>query len=98
MLVKIEPNGDLRFGVHDQGTGISEAEIGRVTEAFTQGAAGIAQPGKGSGLGLSIVKGLLQIHNGSFEIRSKLGQGTQAEAVFPEQRLLPVIEETRAAQ
>lgn len=98
MLVKIEPNGDLRFGVHDQGTGISEAEIGRVTEAFTQGAAGIAQPGKGSGLGLSIVKGLLQIHNGSFEIRSKLGQGTQAEAVFPEQRLLPVIKNTRAAQ
>lgn len=90
MLVQIDANGDLRFGVHDQGTGISESEIGRVTEAFTQGAAGIAQPGKGSGLGLSIVKGLLQLHCGSFEIRSKLGEGTQAEAVFPEQRLLPM--------
>ena len=88
MVVSIDPNGDLRFGVHDQGSGISESEIGRVTEAFTQGAAGIAQPGKGSGLGLSIVKGLLKLHNGSFEIRSKLGEGTQAEAVFPEQRLL----------
>ena len=88
LLVRMEPNGDLRFGVHDQGSGISESEIDGVTEAFTQGAAGIAQPGKGSGLGLSIVKGLLQIHGGSFEIRSKLGEGTQAEAIFPEQRLL----------
>ena len=79
--------GELRFGVHDQGAGISEAEIGRVTEAFTQGAAGIAQPGKGSGLGLSIVKGLLSLHGGTFEIRSVIGKGTQAEAVFPAERL-----------
>lgn len=87
MVASLDPTGDLRFGVHDQGAGISEAEIGRVTEAFTQGAAGIAQPGKGSGLGLSIVKGLLSLHGGSFEIRSTLGKGTQAEAVFPMERL-----------
>ncbi|MES1991937.1 MAG: ATP-binding protein [Pseudomonadota bacterium] len=93
LIAKLDPNGDLRFGVHDQGSGISESEIGHVTEAFTQGSAGIAQPGKGSGLGLSIVKGLLQIHNGSFEIRSQLGKGTQAEAVFPEQRLLHAQDE-----
>ncbi|MDO8289621.1 MAG: HAMP domain-containing sensor histidine kinase [Parvibaculum sp.] len=97
LLAKLDSNGDLRFGVHDQGTGISESEIGRVTEAFTQGAAGIAQPGKGSGLGLSIVKGLLQLHCGSFEIHSQLGKGTQAEAVFPEQRLLPAHPEPALA-
>ena len=87
MIGRIDPSGDLRFGVHDQGAGISEAEIGRVTEAFTQGAAGISQPGKGSGLGLSIVKGLLSAHGGSFEIHSTVGKGTQAEAVFPANRL-----------
>jgi two-component system cell cycle sensor histidine kinase PleC len=87
LIARLDPSGDLRFGVHDQGAGISESEIGRVTEAFTQGAAGIAQPGKGSGLGLSIVKGLLSLHGGTFEIRSTLGQGTQAEAVFPMERL-----------
>ena len=88
LMARREPNGNLRFGVHDQGTGISETEIDRVTEVFTQGAAGIAQPGKGSGLGLSIVKGLLHVHNARFEIHSKLGEGTQAEAIIPEQRLL----------
>ncbi|HEY4344983.1 MAG TPA: ATP-binding protein [Parvibaculum sp.] len=99
MVACLDPTGDLRFGVHDQGAGISETEIGRVTEAFTQGAAGIAQPGKGSGLGLSIVKGLLSLHGGSFEIRSALGQGTQAEAVFPMERLhlAPVADGRRIA-
>ncbi len=87
MIARLDPTGELRFGVHDQGAGISENEIGRVTEAFTQGAAGIAQPGKGSGLGLSIVKGLISLHGGRFEIRSALGRGTQAEAIFPIDRL-----------
>lgn len=87
LIARLDPSGDLRIGVHDQGAGIAENEIGRVTEAFTQGAAGVAQPGKGSGLGLSIVKGLISLHGGRFEIRSKLGQGTQAEAVFPAKRL-----------
>lgn len=87
MVAGLDASGDLRFGVHDQGPGIAEAELHRVTEAFTQGAAGIAQPGKGSGLGLSIVKGLMSLHGGRLEIRSELGKGTQAEAIFPARRL-----------
>ncbi|MGB5950667.1 MAG: ATP-binding protein [Parvibaculum sp.] len=87
IFARLEPNGDLRFGVRDQGVGIAESEIERVMDAFTQGAAGIAQPGKGSGLGLSIVRGLISVHGGRFELKSKLGEGTHAEAVFPASRL-----------
>jgi len=91
MIIKLDPNGDLRFGVHDQGAGISEEEIDKVVEAFQQGAAGLAQSGKkGTGLGLSIVKGLMEAHGGRFEIKSKLGKGTQAEAVLPASRLLDI--------
>ncbi len=89
MTARLDPSGDLRFGVHDEGPGIAESEIEQVLEAFTQGASGIAQPGKGSGLGLSIVKGLLAVHGGRFELHSTLGEGTQAEAVFPAMRLRP---------
>lgn len=96
IFARLEPSGDLRFGVHDQGAGIAESEIDRVMEAFTQGAAGIAQPGKGSGLGLSIVKGLLSVHGGRFELRSMLGKGTQAEAIFPAARLHPRAEPRHA--
>lgn len=91
MLISRDENGDLRFGVHDQGVGISESEISKVVEAFQQGAAGLAQAGnKGTGLGLSIVKGLLEAHGGRFELKSKLGKGTQAEAVLPASRLLKI--------
>ncbi len=98
MIARLDPSGDLRFGVHDRGPGIAESEIDKVMEAFAQGAAGIAQPGKGSGLGLSIVKGLLAIHGGSFELKSTLGEGTQAEAVFPAARLRrPTVQERRVS-
>ncbi|MEQ8283927.1 MAG: histidine kinase dimerization/phospho-acceptor domain-containing protein [Parvibaculum sp.] len=89
MFARMEPNGEMRFGVHDHGPGIAEAEIDKVLHAFTQGASGLAQPGKGSGLGLSIVKGLLAVHGGRFELKSQIGNGTQAECVLPPQRLHP---------
>lgn len=87
LFARMEENGELRFGVHDNGPGIAESEIEKVLQAFTQGASGLAQPGKGSGLGLSIVKGLLAVHGGRFELKSELGRGTQAECVLPPQRL-----------
>lgn len=97
MIARLDPSGDLRFGVHDEGPGIAASEIDKVMEAFAQGAAGVAQPGKGSGLGLSIVKGLLGAHGGRFELQSTLGKGTQAEAVFPLARLRqPPLSERRA--
>ncbi|MEQ9195119.1 MAG: HAMP domain-containing sensor histidine kinase [Parvibaculum sp.] len=87
MFARMEADGELRFGIHDNGPGIAESEIEKVLHAFTQGASGLAQPGKGSGLGLSIVKGLLAVHGGRFELKSTVGQGTQAECVLPPQRL-----------
>jgi two-component system cell cycle sensor histidine kinase PleC len=87
IFARMEENGEMRFGVHDNGPGIAESEIEKVLQAFTQGASGLAQPGKGSGLGLSIVKGLLAVHGGRFELKSELGKGTQAECVLPPQRL-----------
>ena len=87
LFARMEENGEMRFGVHDNGPGIAESEIEKVLQAFTQGASGLAQPGKGSGLGLSIVKGLLAVHGGRFELKSELGLGTKAECVLPPQRL-----------
>jgi two-component system cell cycle sensor histidine kinase PleC len=87
MFIRMEESGELHFGIHDNGPGIAESEIENVLQAFTQGASGLAQPGKGSGLGLSIVKGLLAVHGGRFELKSELGKGTQAKCVLPEQRL-----------
>ncbi|WP_168713177.1 sensor histidine kinase [Parvibaculum lavamentivorans] len=97
MFARMEASGEMRFGVHDNGPGIAESEIDKVLHAFTQGASGLAQPGKGSGLGLSIVKGLLAVHGGRFELKSQLGAGTQAECTLPPQRLRNVTAVPRRA-
>src|SRR5690606_40965257 len=86
MFIRMEENGELRFGIHDNGPGIAESEIEKVLQAFTQGASGLAQPGKGSGLGLSIVNGLLAVPGGRLELTSHIGKGTQAGCGLPAQR------------
>ena len=38
---------------------------------------------KGSGIGLAVSNEIVNLHNGSLEIRSKLGEGTTVEVSFP---------------
>ncbi|MEQ9181868.1 MAG: sensor histidine kinase, partial [Nitratireductor sp.] len=47
---------------------------------------------QGTGLGLPIVQGLLDIHGGRFELRSKLRLGTEAIAIFPAARVMAPLE------
>ncbi len=62
--------------------------------AFGQGSIAIKSAEQGTGLGLPIVQGLIALHGGRFELRSKLREGTEAIAIFPAAR---VMEGARAA-
>ncbi len=64
---------EVELGVCDSGEGIDPAVIGRVFEPFfsTKGS------GKGLGLGLSTVQGIVEQHEGRISLSSTLGQGTQ---------------------
>ncbi len=70
--------------VSDTGVGISEADLPRVGEAFFRAPplSGHRQP-EGSGLGLSIVKGLVRLHAGEFDIPSRVGEGTRVAVSLP---------------
>jgi signal transduction histidine kinase len=65
--------------VRDTGVGIAREHQDRIFEPFftTKGA------GKGSGLGLSLVQGIVQAHGGAIRCRSALGQGTVFQVLLP---------------
>ena len=66
-----------KFAVVDDGDGIAENHIARLTERFYRVDKARSRKTGGSGLGLSIVKHVLSHHNSQLDIASSLGQGSQ---------------------
>jgi PAS domain S-box-containing protein len=74
------PPGDyVLLSVADNGVGISADDLEKVMEPFYTTKA----PGKGSGLGLSMVYGFAKQSDGAFRIKSSVGHGTTAELWLP---------------
>ena len=75
------------FSVADTGIGIAPEHIPRLAERFYRVDAGRSRAKGGSGLGLSIVKHVLQRHDGSLRIESEEGRGSIFTCQFPRDRL-----------
>jgi len=73
----------LTVTVEDTGIGIGDADLSRLGEAFFQARASCDRRHDGSGLGLSIVKGLVRLHGGEIDIQSRLGEGTRVTVRLP---------------
>jgi cell cycle sensor histidine kinase DivJ len=71
------------LAVEDTGVGIGEEDLPRLGEAFFQARASYDRKHDGSGLGLSIVKGLVQLHGGDVDIHSRVGEGTRVTVRLP---------------
>ncbi|GGR83697.1 two-component sensor histidine kinase [Streptomyces humidus] len=68
--------GDVVFGVEDTGSGISEEDLAKVFDRFWRAEKSRSRQGGGSGLGLSIVRKLVEAHGGSVHASSVPGQGS----------------------
>jgi two-component system cell cycle sensor histidine kinase PleC len=77
--------------VKDTGPGIPEDEIPIVLASFGQGTNAIKSAEQGAGLGLPIVKGLIDLHGGTFTLRSKLREGTEVVVTFPPERVMSAL-------
>jgi len=86
VVVEQDATGDLLVRVVDTGIGMSEQEIPQALEAFVQIARAYAQDG--TGLGLPIVKALVEMHGGTLEIASAVGKGTTVTVRLPAWRLV----------
>jgi cell cycle sensor histidine kinase DivJ len=73
----------LSFSVSDSGIGMSADAIARIGEPFFQANEGLARRYEGAGLGLSIVKGLVDLHQGELRISSEAGTGTTMTVLLP---------------
>ncbi len=76
------------FSVSDDGIGIEQQHIDRLTERFYRVDRGRSRETGGTGLGLSIVKHILTRHQAKLEIKSTPGKGSTFSAVFPEARIV----------
>lgn len=76
----------IMLTIRDTGIGIAEDDLTRVMQPFGQVANPLSRNHTGTGLGLPIVKALIKLHGGQFEIDSALGLGTTIKAVFPADR------------
>ena len=83
--------GGQFLSVKDTGPGIPENEIPRVLKSFGQGSLAHQTAEGGTGLGLPITKGLTELHDGSFELKSKLRYGTEVIITFPRKRVMEAL-------
>ena len=84
--------GGQYFSVRDNGPGIPENEIPIVLDSFGQGSNAIKSAEQGAGLGLPIVKSLVELHGGTFSLKSKLREGTEVVITVPPERVMAALE------
>ncbi len=86
ICARLEPEAFI-LAVRDSGIGIAQDDLDRVLEPFVQAETTLSRRQEGTGLGLALVKSMIEIHGGHLRLESTLGNGTSAELVFPAERI-----------
>ncbi|MFC5407436.1 sensor histidine kinase [Cohnella soli] len=85
--VAIREEGDaVAVEISDTGAGIPDDELPYVFDRFHKADKARNRASSGSGLGLSIVRAIVELHGGTVEVRSKLGEGTTFVVRLPQRR------------
>ena len=78
-----EKDQEILADISDNGLGMEEEHLSRIFDEFYRVDGRRNAPVKGSGLGLSIVKKMLDTHSGTIAVKSELGKGTTFKISFP---------------
>ncbi len=104
MTVKAEPSGKsyVAISITDTGIGIADEDIARLANPFVQVENQFTKSHQGSGLGLAIARSLVDLHDGTMEIKSHVGEGTTVTVTLPMTRhkdgFIPAPDATQAAR
>lgn len=74
---------DMIIRVDDNGVGIAPQDIDKVMAPFGQAREALVRDHDGTGLGLPLAKALVELHGGSLELESRLGEGTTVNVRLP---------------
>ena len=86
ITASLDGAGAYVFTVTDTGVGMDEEELVKAMSKFGQVDSSLSRKHEGTGLGLPLAKGLVELHDGSFEIKSEKGKGTTVTVLFPPER------------
>ncbi|WP_157231055.1 sensor histidine kinase [Kiloniella laminariae] len=81
-------DGSLSIAVKDTGIGIPSHELERILEPFIRADTPMTRAFEGTGLGLPLVKSLMEQHGGTLKLESKINKGTTATITFPANRVI----------
>lgn len=84
----------IRIEIGDTGIGISDEDMAHIFEPFYT----TKHDGKGTGLGLAVVYGIVERHGGTIQVNTKLNQGTTFIIKLPKHRSEPKVPETSTTQ
>lgn len=77
----------VEISVKDKGIGIDEENIDSIFDKFKQENKSLSRGAEGTGIGLSLVKSLIEIHGGTVELESKIGLGSNFIIKLPHRRV-----------
>ncbi|MEW5727698.1 MAG: ATP-binding protein, partial [Pseudomonadota bacterium] len=85
-------DGAVTLEVEDDGVGIAPEDLPLVLQPFGQVENALAPKHEGTGLGLPLAKGFMELHGGTLEVESTVGKGTRVRLGFPSVRTVQPAE------
>ena len=84
IYVDICVNDDFaEIDIRDEGIGISQKDKNAIFERFVQADKSLTRENEGSGIGLSIVKSIVDLHDGYISVESEIGKGSTFKIILP---------------
>lgn len=85
--VEWDPNGGYWIRISDTGIGIAAEDIPKIFERFGKLESSIAREVEGAGIGLSLTKSLVELHDGVIDVKSEQGIGTTVSIWLPAEKV-----------
>jgi signal transduction histidine kinase len=94
----VASDGWFSISVSDTGIGIAEEDIWKALVPFAQVSSDLSRKYEGTGLGLPLSKGFVEMHGGTLKIDSEAGHGTTVTVRFPPDRTRPASSESASSE